>query len=114
MFEERAMSTIRTRRTLLLSVFCLIPALTWGAENDPAADAGANPRWIWLGPRPGAEQDVYFRKEFTVDGPVLGTKLVASCDDSMTIYLNGERVAEGKSWETPTFAEVTERIKRGR
>src|SRR5205823_3562738 len=39
---------------------------------------------------------------------------VASCDNQLTVYLNGERVAEGKSWESPAFAEVTAKIKRGR
>ena len=110
------MSTIRTRRLLSLSVslFCLIPALTWGAEKDEGSVAVASPRWIWLGPKPVDDQTVFFRKEFEVDGPVLGAKLVASCDNQMTVFVNGERVAESKTWDTPTFASVSEKIKRGR
>src|SRR5207253_2270621 len=74
-----------------------------------------SPRWIWIGPRPKADQTVYFRKEFEVPkGPLLGARLTGACDNQMTVFLNGERVAVGKSWETPTFADLTGRIKPGR
>ena len=112
------MSTIRTRRllTAAMSAFCLIPALARGADEASASskETSADPRWIWLGTRPNGGQTVSFRKEFVVDGPLTGARLVGSCDNQMAIYVNGERVAEGKTWQTPTFADLTSRIKRGR
>src|SRR5262249_15228917 len=112
------MSTTRSRRPLMaaLSAFCLIPAFAAGADEPPAGSrtSTAGPSWIWINHRPIPDQTVYFRKEFTVDGPSSGAKLIGSCDNRMIVYLNGERVAEGKQWTTPSFAEVTSRIRRGR
>ena len=112
------MSTIRTRGllTAALSAFCLIPTLTSGADEPPASakKPGAEPSWIWSASGRSSEQTIYFRKEFVLDAPATGAKLMGSCDNRMTIYLNGERVAEGKEWETPTFADVTRHVKRGR
>jgi putative heme-binding domain-containing protein len=113
------MSAIRPCRLLaVLLAVCLIPALAWWAmaAPDPSKEkeAGPQPSWIWIGGQPEADQTVYFRKEFAVDGPLSGAKLVGSCDNQMTIYLNGERVTASKQWETATFADVTKRVRRGR
>jgi putative heme-binding domain-containing protein len=112
------MSTMRTRGllTAALSMLCLITMHTWGADDPRAAStkAGAEPVWIWSNARPDGEQTVYFRKEFVVAAPPSGARLIGSCDNRMTVYLNGERVAEGKAWETPTLADVTRQLKRGR
>jgi putative heme-binding domain-containing protein len=109
------MSTIRTRGLLTagLLAFCLTPTRT-PAADEPPKKTEAEPAWIWVAARPDREQTVYFRKEFVLDAPARGAQLVGACDNRMTVYLNGERVAEGKDWQTPTFADVTKQVKRGR
>jgi putative heme-binding domain-containing protein len=113
------MSITRPRRLLAaLSVCSLIPALAWwaaaAAESPSSKDSGPQPSWIWMNGEPEADQTVFFRKEFVVDGPVQGAKLIGSCDNQMIVSINGERVADGKAWQTPTFAEVTRQIRRGK
>ena len=91
------MSTIRTRGllTAVLSAFCLIPTLTSGADQPAASSnkSGAEPSWIWSPAGRSNEQTVYFRKEFVLDTPVIGAKLMGSCDNRMILYLNGEKIA---------------------
>jgi putative heme-binding domain-containing protein len=122
------MSTNQTRRLLAALVFWLVPALSSVApaaqapasapapgsapERERARDA--TPRWIWMGPEPKADQTVYFRKEFVVDAPISSAKLSGSCDNRMTVFLNGDRVVEGKEWVNPTAVDLTGRVRRGR
>jgi putative heme-binding domain-containing protein len=111
------MSTTPRRRLLAALFVCfLLPALAWWATAvaESSKDSGPEPSWIWVGGEPEADQTVFFRKEFVVDGTVSAAKLIGSCDNQMIVYINGERAAEGKAWQTPTFAEVTRRIRRGR
>jgi putative heme-binding domain-containing protein len=112
------MTTPRTRLlpTVALATFCMLP---WAASGDETAQAptpgtGPSPRWIWIDAGPRAGQTVSFRKEFRADDAVLGARLTGACDNRMTVFLNGQRVAVGRSWETPTVADVTGRIQRGR
>jgi putative heme-binding domain-containing protein len=111
------MFTTRKRRllTLALSAFCAVASSAGGAQESPATvpASTASPRWIWLGPRPEAKQTAYFRKTFVVNDPVLGARLTGTCDNSMTVYFNGQRVGEGREWETPVSIDLTDQIRRG-
>ena len=106
------MSTIRTRGllTAVLSAFCLIPTLDTRGPTSPRrprkrparSRRGSGPRDDLPASRPFTSA----RNSRSTPGRARA-KLVGSCDNQMTIYLNGERVAEGKDWQTPTFADVT-------
>ena len=43
-----------------------------------------------------------------------GNQYRDSLRDGRRIWINGERVADGKAWQIPTFAEVTRQIRRGK
>jgi putative heme-binding domain-containing protein len=68
------------------------------------------PNWIWLDKEAKADQVVYFRKEFQYRAFVAGVRLYASCDNEMTVYLDGKEVAKRDNWETPLFKDVGETI----
>src|SRR5262249_41957603 len=91
------------------------PAQVRGAPA-PAAEAprpklfseGPTPYWIW-----GADiKPRYFpRKEFT--GGTAAARLRATCDNHMTVYLNGQEVVHSDEWERPVELDVQKFLKPG-
>ncbi len=67
---------------------------------------GPAPTWIW-GAVP--ERRYFFRKEFT--GGSKGAWLKATCDNGMTIFVNGQRVASSDTWQEPVEVDVQSKIK---
>ncbi|MEX0716515.1 MAG: c-type cytochrome [Planctomycetaceae bacterium] len=69
-------------------------------SRGPAAE------WIW-----GADDgtNYFLRTEF--EGPAKSAQLLASCDNRMTVFLNGERVATSSEWQRPAYVDVTEHLK---
>jgi putative heme-binding domain-containing protein len=65
------------------------------------------PQWVWLGDKPADGQTVYFRKEFVVRGGLTAARLLAACDDRMTVYLDGKEVVAGDRWDRPVFKDLT-------
>lgn len=77
---------------------------------DAQGAKSAKPQWIWLG-KGQPDQTVYFRKDFTVKQRVTSAKLYATCDNRMTVYINGREVISSDSWENPVFREVTDLVR---
>lgn len=71
-----------------------------------------NPRWIWLQENGQAAGKVYFRKEFTIRGAVSTARLYGTCDDELTVYIDGQKVLQHANWSTAVFADVTKLIDR--
>ena len=70
--------------------------------------AGPAPSWIW-----GADQN----KKYFVRKTFMGTSqfafLKASCDNVMTVWVNGEKVAASETWNEPAEADIKSRLKPG-
>jgi hypothetical protein len=75
------------------------------------ADAQA-PEWIWSG-KPAENQQLQFRKSFTVVGKVLKAQVSASADDQMVLFLNGHEIGSSPQWKEPVKANVTDKLKGG-
>lgn len=78
--------------------------------------AAAAPEWIWHpndGKPPGDGEVRYFRKIFTVDGPVSEAVLTATADNAMAAYLNGAWVTASTSWESAARAKVAKQLHPG-
>ena len=75
---------------------------------DPAASTHAPPPWIW-----GPEATGTYRlvKKFT--GPAVNAGIVASADDAVTLYLNGEKLGHTATWNLPLMINLTGRIRDG-
>jgi hypothetical protein len=93
-----------------------------GAESDEGAGAarkkqdltkdGPAPRWIW-GKTPVGGRDRYFLKtEFL--GGAGAAQLVATCDNRLTVWINGKRAISGDDWNSPVRADVLKFIQEGR
>ncbi|QNN24542.1 c-type cytochrome [Planctomycetales bacterium ZRK34] len=71
------------------------------------------PQWIWSQGQPKNQQVVYFRKTFTVDGPIKSAMFAGSCDNAMKVFVNGKQVASSKQWEDITHEDVAKVIQPG-
>jgi len=70
--------------------------------------AGATPSWIW-----GADNDKKYKLTTKFNGPTKAARLRASCDNVVTIMLNGEKVAESSEWQSPVEVDIQKYIKDG-
>ena len=90
--------------TLLATLLC--------AASLPAQ----TPEWIWhdnQGKAPQDEEVCFLRKTFNLADKPATAELVASCDNEMDVFLNGESVASGKEWQQPAKVSVTRWLKAG-
>ena len=63
---------------------------------------GPTPQWIW-GPNP--DKKYWVSKEF--DAPELtAASLKTSCDNQLTLFINGKRVTSSSEWQTPTEVDI--------
>ena len=73
-------------------------------------------KWIWA--EPGAAEKapagtVYFRKHVDFAAAPKEAFAVVTCDNSYTLYVNGEKVTSGKEFSRPQFVDFKSRLKQG-
>jgi hypothetical protein len=112
-------TTTRLAPFRLAAALGLLLGANWCAAADDDVKAGGaaaapTPEWIWLSKSAADGEVAYFRKEFDVPGDVKSARLFASCDNGMTVYLNGTEVAASDAWERPARADVAKALKKGR
>ncbi|MBI5759302.1 MAG: c-type cytochrome [Planctomycetales bacterium] len=69
---------------------------------------GPAPNWIWGA---DANKKYFVRKSFT--GTAQFAFLKASCDNVMTVWVNGQKVASSENWQEPTESDIKSRLKPG-
>jgi putative heme-binding domain-containing protein len=72
-------------------------------------DEGPAAQWIWADP--GKGERFYFRKQF--EGGATAARLIATCDNEMTVWLNGQQVASSSEWQSPVRVDVAKHIRPG-
>ncbi|MEI8380391.1 MAG: c-type cytochrome [Planctomycetota bacterium] len=77
------------------------------AVKNPLTE-GPAPVWIW-GDNP--DKKYFVRKTFK--GTAQFARLRATCDNSMTLYVNGKKVAASSSWESPVEVDVKQHLTNG-
>jgi hypothetical protein len=100
--------------TLRLPTIALTALLILGSQsaNLSAATPAAAPNWIWLAQDAAPNQELYFRKTFMAN-KADSVRLYATCDNELTVFLNGQEVLSGKAWEKVQFKDVTGLVKMG-
>jgi putative heme-binding domain-containing protein len=86
-----------------------IPAPAEAPKPGPDLFAkGPTPSWIW-----GADinRRYFLRKEF--QGGTTAARLKATCDNVMTITLNGQPVAHSSEWQQPLEVDVQKSVRPG-
>ena len=72
-----------------------------------------SPEWIWFRKTDQAETR-FFRRTFALEGAVTSAKLVASADDGLDVFVNGDPVLSADEWANPRRADVAGKLKLGR
>ncbi|MEC8390756.1 MAG: c-type cytochrome [Planctomycetota bacterium] len=77
------------------------PNINWGS--------GPKPQWIW-----GDDVTKDYRLSIDFEAPSSEGWLRATCDNSMTLYLNGERLASSDTWEQAEQVNLGRALKKGK
>jgi len=89
--------------------------------GSPAGDVSVDlmpkgARWIWSEPDATRANTgtVYFWKAFDLERAPDEASIVAACDNSYTLYVNGKSALSGKEWSDPNFKNIRALLKPGR
>jgi putative heme-binding domain-containing protein len=77
------------------------------ADSEPLAGGRLAP-WIW-----GADENGTYRLEKTFPGGAGRARLVATCDNTMTVFLNGRQIAASTAWQRPVTVDLTGDLRAG-
>lgn len=109
------------RRTLVVTFSLALLALASAAwlgltpsasAWQQAADKPAPPVWIWAA-KPAANQVVAFRKSIDVPAKLKKATVVASCDNILTLFVNGKKIVDHKTWQEPIKQDITKELRTG-
>jgi len=100
-----------THLALLAATVCA-PLLSAAPQEATAPASQATPNWIWLGTATD-NQELVFRKTFDVSGSLTAAVLAGSCDNQMTVLINGERVGVHDRWEQVVSRDVSDALHQG-
>jgi len=100
-----------THLALLAATVCA-PLLSAAPQEATAPASQATPNWIWLGTATD-NQELVFRKTFDVSGALTEAVLAGSCDNQMTVLINGERVGVHDRWEQVVSRDVSDALHQG-
>ncbi len=56
------------------------------------------------------QQTIYLRKDFSLASPIKSAKLYTTCDNKMTLWINGKEAGTSPDWPQPITNEVTEQL----
>src|SRR6266542_3517503 len=91
-----------------VALFVVAVPVVWQVNAQPTGKGKAVSAWIWLDAKPKSPQTVYFRKEITLKHKIKSAKLYGTCDNQMTVYVNGKEALASDAWETPVFRDVVD------
>ncbi|MBI1310954.1 c-type cytochrome [bacterium] len=74
-------------------------------------DVSGGPAVTWIWNQGSAAQTAFLRKSFEANAK--SAALIATCDNGMTVRLNGEVIARSSEWQQPVTADVTKALKQG-
>ena len=78
---------------------------------------GSKAEWIWSdnnAMNAPAGQAVYFRHSFDIDKLPAAAVVIATGDNSFTLYLNGEKILESGEWTVPVSSNVEKKLRKGK
>lgn len=82
------------------------------AETTDWLTADPQAEWIWADKSKGNQQ-VFFRHRVELDAAVKSAKVYATCDNKLTLFINGKKVGTSPDWPQPIQKDVTKQLKQG-
>lgn len=61
------------------------------------------PQWIWRQDQPTANDPLYLRHPFDIQGPIKSARLYFTCDNGATVWINGQPAGQCRDWMHPVF-----------
>ena len=89
-------------------------------QDRPSSGAGVlpvAPKWLWnqaTAAQNAPTGTVYFRKEIWLAEQPTEAYVVASCDNSFTLYINGQKAASGNDWNKLEAIDVLKLLVKGK
>ena len=106
----------------LLFLICLPVALATylssfaTAQQNPSlgwVTSAPIPRWVWDAEGSSNRQTIFLRKDVTLASPIKSARLYTTCDNQMTLWINGSEVGSSPDWPKPIIKDVTENLTVG-
>ncbi len=85
------------------------PAERSRPKTEDLFRAGPIPQWIW-----GPENDGHYELSVSWDGTYQSAWIKASCDNIMTLKINGQVVGSSSDWQTPVTIDISKRLTSGK
>src|SRR6185295_18640063 len=89
---------------------------TGGNPQAIAADLSAQAKWIWNDANAASEGKtgtIHLRKTINLSETPVEAVAAVACDNSFTLYVNGNRVGTGKDYTKPTIVDMRGQLKKG-
>jgi putative heme-binding domain-containing protein len=81
-------------------------------QGKAVAKKGLVPQWLWDA-EAGADEELFFRRAFTLEKVPSSARLTVSCDNHCRCYVNGEKVGTGDEWQSPSSFDVQKTLRVG-
>ncbi|MDX1946440.1 MAG: c-type cytochrome [Pirellulaceae bacterium] len=91
-----------------------LASAAWLALAAAALAADPTPQWIWPNNKPAASEIASFRKTIDLAAAPKSALFFGSCDNLLTLFVNGEQVATSSEWQQPIKEDLTKRLKAGK
>ncbi|MEZ5975597.1 MAG: family 16 glycoside hydrolase [Planctomycetota bacterium] len=75
-----------------------------------ALNVPPTPEWIWA---EGDPADIWVRHRFELPAGARDVRLDASCDNQMTLFLDGQEIGSGDDWASPQRLSLTGMLQAG-
>ena len=100
---------------LLFLIFGLLSPLACYANNSVRwAAENPKPTWVWDADGATKGQTIYLQNTFEVSAKPKTAKLYTTCDNRMTLWINGARVASSPDWPQPIHQDVAKYLQAGK
>lgn len=90
-----------------------VPAQAQSSKDLAWVTKAPIPRWIWDADGSSNDQVLYLRKEFSLPGPIQSANLYTTCDNKMTLWINGQEIGRSPDWPQPIRKDVAKQLVEG-
>ncbi len=102
---------------LSVCVCAMLTALPSSAQSQPTKKwltSDPVPQWIWTEKNHVSNQKIYLRTSVDVPAAVKSAPLYCTCDNRMTLWINGQQVASSTNWQEPVTLDAAKFLQTGK